>query len=109
MNDQSTRNGNQYPPLDMGAVQTSSMALATARTISVLNQTGEIDQRDFATARLAMEVAERIDADGLECGISLFPRLHSLLLDLHHEGRDAKCCPLAQQLVQVPGEVTKSE
>lgn len=54
----------------------------------------KLDASDTATARLAMEVARRIDTDGNECGVSLYNRLHSLLLDLRHEGRSLKC-PMA--------------
>ena len=83
-----------HRPLDMVEVQNSSMALATARTIDLLIEEGELSQRDMATARLAQEDAERIDKDGEGCGITLYNRLYSLLLDLKHEGRAFKC-PLA--------------
>lgn len=102
MTDQTTHKSTEIPPLDMVDVQNSSMALATARTISALIDAGELDQRDLATARLAMEIAERIDADGLDVGISLYQRLWFCMRDLTR--RDAEpptmACPLAQQPMQ---------
>lgn len=71
------------------------MATAVWMTIRALQD--DLDGTDLATARLAYEVAERIDADGRECGISLYNRLHSLLLDLQHNERTPKC-PMAQQV-----------
>lgn len=57
-------------------------------TIRALQPT--LTASDTATARLAMEVAERIDRDGTDCGVTLYGRLHSLLLDLRHVGRSAQ-------------------
>lgn len=90
-----------HRPLDMVEVQNSSMALATARTIDLLIDEGELEQRDFATARLALEVAERIDEDGLDVGISLYQRLWFCLRDLtKRDAEPVTVCPLAQQLMQ---------
>lgn len=71
-----------------------SMALIVWRTIRALQD--DLDATDLATAKLALEVAERIDGDGKECGISLYNRLHSLILDLQHNERKPRC-PLSQQ------------
>ena len=94
-----TKHSSSPRPLDMVDVQNSSMSLATAQTIGTLIDAGELDQRDLATARLAMEIAERIDADGLDVGISLYQRLWFCMRDLTR--RDAEpptmACPLAQQ------------
>lgn len=102
MTDWTTHKSTEIPPLDMVTATTSTMALATARTISALIDAGNLDQRDLATARLAMEIAERIDADGLDVGISLYQRLWFCLRDLMR--RDAEpptiACPLAQQSMQ---------
>lgn len=78
----------------MERVTDESMATVVWMTIRTLQD--DLDGTDLATAKLALEVAERIDADGRECGISLYNRLHSLLLDLQHRERKPRC-PLAQQ------------
>lgn len=82
-------------PLDMVSVHASGMALAVSKTIASLAESGQLAYSDWATARLALEVAERIDADGLECGISLYARLHALLQDMQGKGYRPQC-PLAQ-------------
>lgn len=98
MNDWSKVSSDHIPLLNMVAVEDTSMALATGRSISALIHTNDLDETFWATARLALEVAERIDADGLECGISLYSRLHSLLLDLQGmRPQQLLQCPLAQQ------------
>lgn len=99
MTDQTTNKSTEIPPLDMVDVQNSSMSLATARTISALIDAGNLDQRDLATARLAMEIAERIDADGLDVGISLYQRLWFCMRDLTRLDAEppTMACPLAQQ------------
>jgi hypothetical protein len=79
----------------MERVTGESMATGAWLTIHALQD--DLDGTDLATARLAYEVAERIDSDGKECGISLYNRLHSLLLDLQHNERTLKC-PMAQRV-----------
>lgn len=96
MTDQTTNKSTEIPPLDMVTATTSTMALATARTISALIDAGELDQRDLATARLAMEIAERIDADGHDAAVSLYSRLWFCLRDLTKGDADPTAgCPLA--------------
>lgn len=79
----------------MEHITSNDMATVMWLTIHALQD--NLDGTDLATARLAYEVAERIDSDGKECGISLYNRLHSLLLDLQHNERTPKC-PMAQQV-----------
>ena len=55
-------------------------------TIKALNVAGEMGASDVAVARLALEVAERIDAEGLDCYVSLYARLFDALADLRHTG-----------------------
>lgn len=96
MTDWTTHKSTETPPLDMADVQNSSMSLATAQTIGALIDAGELDQRDLATARLAMEIAERIDADGHDAAVSLYSRLWFCLRDLTKGDADpAAGCPLA--------------
>lgn len=110
MTDQTTHKSTDTPPLDMETVTTSSMALATARTIAALIDAGELNQSDFASARLAVEIAERIDADGLDVGISLYTRLWFCLRDLNKsDAEQASGCPLARQLVQAVDQTIKRE
>ena len=78
----------------MDLVSNGDMTTATWATINALSPT--LEGADVATARLALQVAARIDADGSECSVILFNRLHSLLLDLHHIDRTPATCPLAQ-------------
>ena len=93
--------GTEAPALDMISVQTGGMALAVARTISALIGRGDLDQTDWATARLALEVAERIDQDGPKAGISLYSRLHSLVLDLPGSRiPQQQVCPMAAQATE---------
>lgn len=75
-----------------------SMTVVDAFWLTIHALQDDLDGTDLATAKLALEVAKRIDADGRECGISLYNRLHSLLLDLQHKERKPKC-PLAPQPV----------
>lgn len=82
MNDWSKVSSDTIPPLDMTAVEKATMTVATGRSIDALAHTNDLDETYWATARLALEVAERIDADGPGCAVSLYNRLHSLLLDL---------------------------
>ena len=96
MNDWSKVSSDTIPPLDMTAVEKASMTVATGRSIDALAHTNDLDETYWATARLALEVAERIDADGPSCAVSLYNRLHSLLLDLQGRGYRAQC-PLASQ------------
>lgn len=79
----------------MEHITSKDMATVVWMTIRALQD--DLDGTDLATAKLAYEVAERIDSDGKECGISLYNRLHSLLLDLQHNERTPKC-PMAQQV-----------
>lgn len=91
-----TKHSSSPRPLDMADVQNSSMALATAQTIGALIDAGNLDQRDLATARLAMEIAERIDADGHDAAVSLYSRLWFCLRDLTKgDAGPTADCPLA--------------
>ena len=91
-----TKHSSSPRPLDMVTATTSTMALATARTISALIDAGNLDQRDLATARLAMEISERIDADGHDAAVSLYSRLWFCLRDLTKGDADPTAdCPLA--------------
>lgn len=96
MTDWTTHKSAEIPPLDMVDVQNSSMSLATAQTIGALIDAGNLDQRDLATARLAMEISERIDADGHDAAVSLYSRLWFCLRDLTKGDADPTAdCPLA--------------
>lgn len=107
MADWSKHSSNERP-LDMAELENASMALATARTIGMLTDAGELDQRDMATARLALEIAERIDVDGLDVGVSLYARLWYCLRDLtKHETEQAPVCPMAQQFARAPEVVMR--
>lgn len=78
----------------MSHITDRDMKVTVWMTIRALRP--KLDASDMATARLALEVAERIDADGPGCAVSLYNRLHSLLLDLQGRGYRAQC-PLASQ------------
>lgn len=73
-------------PGDTVNVAHLTMRDAVFCTIKALNVAGDLDQRDAATVRLAMEIAERIDAEGLDCYVSLYARLFDALADLRHTG-----------------------
>lgn len=73
-------------PLDVRALTQHTLYDATIRTIVALNAAGDLDQCDAATARLALELAERIDAEGLDCYVSLYARLFDAIGDLRHVG-----------------------
>lgn len=78
----------------MGDVTDKSMERTVWLTIRAMHKA--FDTTDMATARLALEVAKRIDRDGDTCGVSLYNRLHSLLLDLQGKGYSSQC-PFAPQ------------
>lgn len=73
-------------PLDVAMLADGDLYDATLRTIVSLNAIGELDQCDAAMARLAMELANRIDAEGLDCYVSLYARLFDALAALRHTG-----------------------
>lgn len=81
----------------MNLISEGDVTTATWATINRLSPT--LDGADLATARLALEVAARIDEDGIEVGVSLYNRLHMLLQDLQHKER-AYVCPYATQATQ---------
>ena len=73
-------------PLDLDGLSRSTLEWAVGKTIVALCSAGELDATDTGTARLALEIAARIDADELDCGVSLYARLYDALAELRHEG-----------------------
>lgn len=76
----------RQPSPDMVNIADLTMRGAVSYTIGALNRSGEIGPADVAVARLALELAERIDAEGLDCYVSLYARLFDTLSDLRHVG-----------------------
>ena len=71
--------------LNLEAIERDDLYGATWSTICYLNGEHRLGPADIALVKLALTLAERIDADGLETRVSLFERMHWLLLDLKGE------------------------
>lgn len=73
-----------------------SMAEAVLQAVRAKQDEGPMTAADMATARLAIEIADRIDTDGLEAGISLYARLWYCLRDLAKRDQEQTTgCPYA--------------
>lgn len=72
----------------MDELDEMSMEEATWLTVHALHK--DLDGADIAAAKLSLLVADRIDRDGQECGVSLYTRLHYLLMDLKHKDESAQ-------------------
>lgn len=97
------------PPTDAVSIADLTMRGAVSYTIRALNVAGEMGPSDVAVARLALEVAERIDAEGLDCYVSLYARLFDALADLRHTGATVSKQVASKLVSEAESEIVRRE